>query len=626
MLEGPVRINGLELREISHAGQRSHSGSYYPEASLRGHKTRAGVNCIGWIINHLAMALHIQKFLIDVVVIGLVLLDSGCAVMPTPLTQEEIQQRVQEDLAQLTQYQEPVARPITLFEAMARALKYNLETRVQGLKEMVTHRQLDLAHYDMLPKVVADAAYNGRSNFAGASSQSLETGQQSLVSSTSSDKDIYTSNLTLSWDVLDFGLSYVRAKQAADDVLIAEEDKRRIANRVIQDVRSAFWKAVGAERALGRLAFLQDWVTQALGEAHLIRERALADPLTSLQYERELLSAQREIQQLYQELSLSRIHLAELMNLNPGEPYELAVPEHPPLVSKVEEKLEDLEYRALMNRPELRKVDYQKRINAKETKAAILELLPNLNVYFGGNYDSNNFLFHNNWLNYGAKVSWNLLNVFRHPVRLQVIDAQEKVLDMQSLALTMALMSQVHVSVAQYHAAMNDAATGKRYFDTQMAIADQVQRAWSLNRLSEHLVIREKMQGLVAELRYESALAKLEIAYANVLAAIGEDPFPTDIAGDGVEELAVALQERWEWLERPEVFAQVHPTDAQTQATTTQTQGAEPQPQQTFGQSQEADALPPEPEPQPQETGVQPQETIAQSQETTTQPQERVNP
>ena len=67
-----------------------------------------------------------------------------------------------------------------------------------------------------------------------------------------------------------------------------------------------------------------------------------------------------------------------------------------------------------------------------------------------------------------------------------------------------------------------------------MAIADQVQRAWSLNRLSEHLVIREKMQGLVAELRYESALAKLEMAYANVLAAIGEDPFPTDITGDGV--------------------------------------------------------------------------------------------
>ncbi|MGP0591884.1 TolC family protein [Nitrospira sp. T9] len=593
------------MRKIRHCRSSSQSGADYPKAGLGWHETRAQVHCIEWVGSHLSMALHIQKILVGLVVIGLALIGSGCAVLPTPLTQVEIQQRVQENLAQLTQFQEPVARPITLFEAMARALKYNLETRVQGLKEMVAHRQLDLAHYDMLPKVVADAAYNGRSNFAGASSQSLETGQQSLVSSTSSDKNIYTSNLALSWDVLDFGLSYVRAEQAADDVLIAEEDKRRIANRVIQDVRSAFWKAVGAERALGRLAFLQDWVTQALGEVHVIRERALADPLTSLQYERELLSAQREIQQLYQDLSLSRIHLAELMNLDPGEPYELAVPEHPPLVSKVEEKLEDLEYRALMNRPELRKVDYQKRINAKETKAAILELLPNLHVYMGGNYDSNNFLFHNNWLNYGAKVSWNLLNVFRHPVRLQVIDAQEKVLDMQSLALTMALMSQVHVSVAQYHAAMKDVATGKRYLDTQMAIADQVQRAWSLNRLSEHLVIREKMQGLVAELRYESALAKLEMAYANVLAAIGEDPFPTDITGDGVEELAVALQERWEWLDRPEVFARVDQSETQPEKTNTQPQRTNIQLQETVAQSQETD-MP--------------------SQETTTQPQERDNP
>ncbi|MCA9420981.1 MAG: TolC family protein, partial [Nitrospira sp.] len=322
--------------------------------------------------------------------------------------------------------------------------------------------------------------------------------------------------------------------------------------------------------------------------------------------------AQREIQQLYQELSMSRIHLAELMNLDPGEPYELVVPDHPPLVSKVEEKLEDLEYRALLNRPELRKVDYQKRINAKETKAAILELLPNLNVYFGGNYDSNNFLFHNNWLNYGAKVSWNLLNVFRHPVRLQVIDAQEKVLDMQSLALTMALMSQVHVSVAQYHAAMKDVATGKRYLDTQMAIADQVQRAWSLNRLSEHLVIREKVQGLVAELRYESALAKLEVAYANVLAAIGEDPFPTDISGDGVGELAAALQERWELLERPEVFTQVHQPDTQSQETEVQPQGED-------AQLQGEDA-------QPQEEDAQPEEADAQPREPDTQTQERANP
>jgi len=486
--------------------------------------------------------------LVDAIAVGFVLLVTGCTIIPAPLTQEEIQQRVQADLKDLTQFQEPVARPITLYEAMARAIKFNLEARVQGLKEMVAHRQLDLAHYDLLPSVVADAAYTGRSNFSGASSRSLTTGEQSLESSTSADKNIFDTNLTLSWDLLDFGLSYVRAEQAANDVLIAEEDKRRIANRVIQEVRSAFWKALGAERALGRLTFLDDWVTHALDEARVIRARALETPLTSLQYERELLQAQREIQQLYQELSVARIELGELMNLEPGEPYELVMPIRMPPISKVRENLETLESQALMNRPELRKVDYQKRINAKETKAAMLELLPNLNLYLGGSYDSNGFLFHNNWLNYGAKVSWNLLNVFRHPVRLQVIDAQDEVLNAQSLALTMTIMTQVHVAVAQYEAALADVKIARRYYNTQMRIAGHVHQSWALNRLSEHLVIREKVQGLLAELRYEMAHAKSEMAYANLLAAIGKDPFPMNLSDEEIDNLAHGLQQRWEYL------------------------------------------------------------------------------
>jgi multidrug efflux system outer membrane protein len=511
------------------------------------------------------MTLKLTNVLVDVIAVGLVLLVTGCTVIPVPLTQEEIQQRVQADLKNLTQFQEPVGKSITLYEAMARAVKFNLEARVQGLKEMVAHRQLDLAHYDLLPSVVADAAYTGRSNFSGASSRSLTTGEQSLESSTSADKNIFLSNLTLSWDVLDFGLSYVRAEQAANDVLIAEEDKRRIANRVIQEVRSAFWKALGAERALGRLAFLDDWVTHALNEAQVIRERALETPLASLQYERELLQAQREIQQLYQELSVARIQLGELMNLAPGEPYELVMPKRMTPVSQVRESLDTLENQALMNRPELRKVDYQKRINSKETKAAILELLPNLNMYLGGNYDSNGFLFHNNWLNYGARVSWNLLNVFRHPVRLQVIEAQDEVLNAQSLALTMTIMTQVHVAVAQYEAALEDVKIAQRYYDTQMKIAGHVHQSWVVSRLSEHMVIREKVQGLVAELRNEMALAKLEMAYANLLAAVGKDPFPVNLSDDEVEVLAQGLEQRWEYLGQHAMVSQVEQVEQESE-------------------------------------------------------------
>ena len=176
-----------------------------------------------------------------------------------------------QDIQNLTKDQAPLSKSIDLYEAMARALRYNLDTKVEVMKTLLAHKQLDLSHYDLLPRLVANSIYNGRNNFSGGSSQSLLTGQQSLESSTSADKNVFSSDLTLSWDVLDFGLSYVRAQQASDDVLIAEEVKRRVANRVLGEVRTAYWRAVSAKRVLPQLAFLETWVSNA---PHILKRSA----------------------------------------------------------------------------------------------------------------------------------------------------------------------------------------------------------------------------------------------------------------------------------------------------------------------------------------------------------------
>ncbi len=44
------------------------------------------------------------------------------------------------------------------------------------------------------------------------------------------------------------------------------------------------------------------------------------------------------------------------------------------------------------------------------------------------------------------------------------------------------------------------------------------------------------------------ALAKVEMAYANLLAAIGKDPFPVNLSDEEIEKLAHGLQQRWEYL------------------------------------------------------------------------------
>ena len=57
------------------------------------------------------MTMKFTNVLVDTMAVGLVLLVTGCMVIPDPLTQEEIQQRVQADLKNLTQFQEPVGKP-----------------------------------------------------------------------------------------------------------------------------------------------------------------------------------------------------------------------------------------------------------------------------------------------------------------------------------------------------------------------------------------------------------------------------------------------------------------------------------------------------------------------------------
>ena len=146
------------------------------------------------------------------------LLASGCAVTPNPLTLEELKSTKVLRQQALMKDQEPIVRPISLYEAMARAIKYNLDYRVQLFEEALRASETDLAREEPLPDLVANAGFNNRDNFSGSRSSALlgstTVGEQSLVPSTSSERAVGNADLRLSWDILDFGLSYVRAKQS----------------------------------------------------------------------------------------------------------------------------------------------------------------------------------------------------------------------------------------------------------------------------------------------------------------------------------------------------------------------------------------------------------------------------
>lgn len=355
-------------------------------------------------------------------VIVLLIVLGGCSfLVPVPLTDAEIKQQAQLDNEKVTQGQDEVTKPISLYEAIARALKYNLDFHLELQEKILAQRELKLSRYEMLPSFVSNLNNDGRSNFSGSSSQSLITGQESLSVSTSSDRKVFSTDLKLSWNILDFGVSYIRARQASDAVLIAEEGKRKVVNRIVQDVRAAYWRAVSNDRLIAKLKDLMVRVKSAIAESKEVEARKLDRPLTALTYQRELIGIKRELEELQKNLSIGKIQLAALMNLRPGEYFELELPDRTNAIRNIPLSPQAMEQMALENRSEIRELIYKKRINAKEAKVAILKLLPGIDLNYGGSYNDNSFLFNNDWLSYGARVSWNLLNILKLPATKKIL-------------------------------------------------------------------------------------------------------------------------------------------------------------------------------------------------------------
>ena len=476
---------------------------------------------------------------------------AGCAITPEPLSLSEVATREDSGFSQISTDQEAVSGPIDLYEAMARALKYNLDHRVEEMTAAVRTSELNLAHFSLLPNVVAGSGYAGRDNYNASNSVNVLTGVESLATSTSQEKRFNTADVAFSWNVLDFGLSYVRARQAGDKYLIAEEMRRKVMNRTMEDVRTAYWRAVSADRLISKLQRLEARIKTAQSNTRATAADRQTSPITAVTYERELVEIKRTILEIQRDLSVARTQLATLMNLKPGTHFVLAGDRSGSTLT-FSMPVDEMITTALHNRPELMEVWYQQRINSSELTAAMLELLPGFTAYAGSNFDSNDFLYNNNWISWGAKASWNVIRVFQFPAKRAVIEAQDDMLDARVRAVAMAVMTQAHVSRIRYLHARKELRAADEYLDVQTRLVKLMRIEASGDRISEQTLIREEMNTLVAEARRDIAHASLQNAYAGIYTSMGLDPYRKDVdPAQDVKSLASRL--RSVWVERGDV-------------------------------------------------------------------------
>lgn len=470
---------------------------------------------------------------------------SGCAVNTQPIGRLASEQRAKSDLQIMFKDQEPLSGPLTLHTAMARAVKYNLEARLKVMEEAMAYRQMDLARLDMLPRMALQAGYAGRSNVSASSSRSILTGNQSLEPSTSQDRNREIGDLTMVWNVLDFGVSYVSAKQQADQRLIIKERRRKVVHTIIQDVRSAYWRALTAERLLKRIDTLMARVQSAQDNSRQMGQERVGDVVQTLGYQRALIEATRQLKEQRRALSLAKTELATLINLPLGSDFSLT-DDSSYRVPELKVDLGRLEQEALTSRPELREQDYQARISAAETRKA---MLPGLELNAGAHYDSNSFLSNQSWADYGAKITWNLFEVLKAPAAINLAKTGEQVAAARRQAMSIAVLAQLHVANANYHEARQRFQTSQELAGIDEQIVEQLRNRYQADGLGELALIQGELNVLHAELERDLAYADLRNAYGQIFASAGLDPLPSELPSGRLNDIASALagsEARWQ--------------------------------------------------------------------------------
>ncbi len=472
---------------------------------------------------------------------------SGCAVHPTPFTDAERTQSVQADRTAMFADQPPINGPVTLDEAMARALRYNLDHRLKMMEQALAQQQLNMDNFSMLPHLTTQAGYTARNVPLASSSQGLYTGSEVVPPSYSTDKVSKTFDLGFSWNVLDFGVSYYEAKEQADRVLVFEQRRRKVVQLMMQQVREAYWEAAGAQRLRDRIGPLLEQAKKALDDSRRSQQEGLRSPLDTLNYQYALLDIMRQLELVRDQLEEARPRLASLMNVPANSDFTLAPP-HGFDVPSFSMPIDQMEETALQRRPELVEASYNERISVNETHKAMAKLLPGVEFQIGSHFDSNSFLVYHWWQAAGINVSWNLLNVLNAKNIRGLADAQRDVAHAQRLALSMAVLTQVHVARADLSAKQRQFDLYRQMSDVDQQILQHTHNATLLNAQGKLEEIRAATSAMMAELRMYQSYGELESSYGQLLASLGLDPLPGTPAGNdlaSVKQSITLAEKRW---------------------------------------------------------------------------------
>lgn len=411
-------------------------------------------------------------------------------------------------------------RPMELHDIVQVALSRNLDIQLQEIEQQVYNENYVAEKLRQLPSNVLSGEYSKRDNVSAWYSKPLG-GTIGALPSISSEKEVRRTDLTMTFNTLNFSLTYVKTRQEKNKATQLQQRHLRARQNLILDVYRAYYRAVIAKKAKDQASALIGTLEERQKVLKRQVEQQLVSEMRGLINENRIIDMKVRLSAFENEYRSAMTELAGLMGLAPGIAFEVA---DIPLkaIDSREFNVRRLEDVALYSRPELYAQDIQHMIDSDSVRSNLLRMFPGFDLFSGWFYWDDSFQYHNTWLNVGAKMVWDL---FMLPSKWQDVRSstfQRNLAWNTRLSLSMGILTQVHLA----HINVQETLLQKHLSEDLYRVKNrQYEVASNMEKRGEFdidNVIAHQVEALFAEVNALKGFANYQVALEQLGNSVGQ--------------------------------------------------------------------------------------------------------
>lgn len=403
-----------------------------------------------------------------------------------------------------------IEKPIDIYMAMALALKYNYSRRLISYEQSLIEAGKTPA--SKLPDIVATAGYSN----------------DTLNSRISPD-------MKVAWNILDITGMYYQSAADGFHAGASVERSRKVIHNILQETRRLYWQTLAAQKLIPVIDDMVEYMTLDVDElnskAKKLAQKGGSLKTSELKRKRNYMDSIKNLLELKRKMETAEIRLAGLMGFHPTTQYKLVGKEYGNFeLPALKNELSQLEWLALVNRPELRIYDLQ--TNTEDLQIVVKSFRPGEKAKYKNDPNYYNRL----WSRQAKDIGMTIIEDVKNP-NLTEADT------LRRQRMTNLILNQVYLSWAWYTSAVEDYQVNMEIASTSEDIAEDISIK---NGHKSSKSILEGARAVSDEVKAFQAYAEVQDSLGNLYATVGLDAIPYSILDKKPSQIAIALRKTME--------------------------------------------------------------------------------